>query len=125
MSPDLVKKNKLMSATKQIANYGNAGFYQVLFAEVGSKQGFSISGLVFNEIHTWSNRKLYDALTNSEVFIMREDCWCFNKKARGQCLGQNIYYIKLAKLVQFASCTIMDMISEAKMSLSRYVCKFF
>ena len=38
-----------------------------------------------------------------EVFTMREDYWRFNKKARGQCLWQNVYYIKFAKFVQFAS----------------------
>ena len=37
MSPALMKRSKLMSATKRIVNYGNARFYQVLSAEVGSK----------------------------------------------------------------------------------------
>jgi len=63
MSPALMKRSKLMTATKRIVNYGNAGFYQVLSAEVGSKHGFSISGLVFDEIHTQPNRQLYDVLT--------------------------------------------------------------
>lgn len=63
MSPALMKRSKMMSATKRIVNYGNAGFYQVLSAEVGSKHGFSISGLVFDEIHTQPNRQLYDVLT--------------------------------------------------------------
>lgn len=63
MSPALMKRSKLMSATKRIVNYDNAGFYQVLSAEVGSKHGFSISGLVFDEIHTQPNRQLYDVLT--------------------------------------------------------------
>lgn len=63
MSPALMKRSKLMSATKRIVNYGNAGFYQVLSAEVGSKHGFSISGLVFDEIHTQPNRQLYDVPT--------------------------------------------------------------
>ncbi len=63
MSSALMKRSKLMSATKRIVNYGNTGFYQVLSAEVGSKHGFSISGLVFDEIHTQPNRQLYDVLT--------------------------------------------------------------
>jgi len=63
MSPALMKRSKLMAATKRIVNYGNAGFYQVLSAEVGSKHGFSISGVVFDEIHTQPNRQLYDVLT--------------------------------------------------------------
>ena len=63
MSPALMKRSKLMGATKRIVNYSNAGYYQVLSAEVGGKHGFSVSGLVFDEIHTQPNRQLYDVLT--------------------------------------------------------------
>ena len=63
MSPALMKRSKLMGATKRIVNYSNAGYYQVLSAEVGCKHGFSVSGLVFDEIHTQPNRQLYDVLT--------------------------------------------------------------
>ena len=63
MSPALLKRSKLMTATKRIVNYGNSGYYQVLSAEVGGKHGFSVSGLVFDEIHTQQNRQLYDVLT--------------------------------------------------------------
>ena len=40
----LLKRSKLMTATKRIVNYGNLGYYQVLSAEVGGKHGFSVSG---------------------------------------------------------------------------------
>ena len=63
MSPALLKRSKIMSAGKRIVNYSNAGFYQVLSAEVGSKHGLSVSGLVFDEIHNQPNRNLYDVLT--------------------------------------------------------------
>lgn len=63
MSLALLKRFKLMTATKRIVNYGNTGYYQVLSAEVGGKHGFSVSGLVFDEIHTQPNRQLYDVLT--------------------------------------------------------------
>ena len=63
MSPALMKRSKLMGATKRIVNYSNVGYYQVLSAEVGGKHGFSVSGLVFDEIHTQPNRQLYDVLT--------------------------------------------------------------
>lgn len=63
MSPALMRRSKLMGATKRIVNYGNAGYYQVLSTEVGGKHGFSVSGLVFDEIHTQPNRQLYDVLT--------------------------------------------------------------
>ena len=63
MSPALLKRSKVMAATKRIVNYTNAGIYQVLSADVGNKHGFSVSGLVFDEIHNQPNRKLYDVLT--------------------------------------------------------------
>ena len=63
MSPALTRRCKIMGATKRIVNYSNSGFYQVLSAEVGTKHGFNVSGLVFDEIHAQPNRKLYDVLT--------------------------------------------------------------
>lgn len=63
MSPALERRSKILAATKRIVNYSNAGFYQVLSAEVGTKHGFSVSGLVLDEVHTQPNRKLYDVLT--------------------------------------------------------------
>ena len=63
MSPALSKRSKLLPSTKRIVNYSNAGFYQVLSAEVGTKHGLNVSGLVFDEVHTQPNRHLYDVLT--------------------------------------------------------------
>ena len=63
MSPALRKRSKIMTAGKRIVNYRNAGFYQVLSAETGTKHGLNVSGLVFDEIHAQPNRKLYDVLT--------------------------------------------------------------
>lgn len=62
-SPALMKRSKIAAATKRIINYRNAGFYQVLSAETGTKHGLNISGLVFDEIHAQPNRKLYDVMT--------------------------------------------------------------
>ena len=63
MTPALLKRSKIMGATKRIVNYSNAGFYQVLSAEVGTKHGLNVSGLVLDEVHAQPNRKLYDVLT--------------------------------------------------------------
>ncbi|MFH6615670.1 terminase large subunit [Streptococcus suis] len=63
MSRPLEKRSKIMGATKRIVNYSNAGFYQVLSAETGTKHGLNVSGLVFDEIHAQPNRHLYDILT--------------------------------------------------------------
>ena len=63
MSPALLRRSKIRSAGKRIINYRNAGFYQVLSAETGTKHGLNVSGLIFDEIHAQPNRKLYDVLT--------------------------------------------------------------
>ncbi|MBQ9664580.1 MAG: terminase large subunit [Oscillospiraceae bacterium] len=63
MTPALLKRSKIMGATKRIVNYQNAGFYQVLSAEVGTKHGLNVSGLVLDEVHAQPNRQLYDVLT--------------------------------------------------------------
>ena len=63
MCPALLRRSKIMAATKRVVNYSNSGFYQVLSAEVGTKHGLNVSGLVFDELHAQPNRKLYDVLT--------------------------------------------------------------
>lgn len=63
LNPALMKRCKLLGASKKILNNQNNGFYQVLSAEVGTKHGLNVSGLVFDELHTQPNRKLYDVLT--------------------------------------------------------------
>ncbi len=57
-----MKRSKIMAATKRIVNYSNAGFYQVLSAEVGTKHGLNVSGMILDEVHAQPNRKLYDVL---------------------------------------------------------------
>ena len=51
MMPSLLKRSKIMTAGKRIVNYRTSGFYQVLSAEVGTKHGLNVSGLVFDELH--------------------------------------------------------------------------
>ena len=63
MTPALQKRSKIMAATKRIVNYSNVGFYQVLSAEVGTKHGLNVSGLVLDELHVQPNRNLVDVLT--------------------------------------------------------------
>ena len=63
MNPALLKRSKILSASKRIVNYSNNGFYQVLSAEVGTKHGLNVSGLILDEVHIQPNRKLYDVLT--------------------------------------------------------------
>ena len=63
MTPALNKRSKILTANKRIICNTNNGFYQVLSAEVGTKHGLNVSGLVLDEVHAQPNRKLYDVLT--------------------------------------------------------------
>ena len=63
MSPALMRRSKITAAQKRIVNYSNNGYYQVLSAEAYSKHGFNIHGVVFDELHTQPNRKLFDVMT--------------------------------------------------------------
>lgn len=61
-SPELRSRLKVNETTKTIAFPKTTGRYQALSAEVGTKEGLNISGLIFDELHTQKNRKLWDAL---------------------------------------------------------------
>ena len=74
MSPALMKRSKLMSATKRIVNYGNAGFYQVCQQRLEVQVWFSISDLCSDEIYTQPNRQLYDVLQNTVQMLGRIHC---------------------------------------------------
>ena len=63
MCPPLNKRCKILSATKRIVYLPTNSFYQVLSAEAYSKHGFSVHGLIFDELHTQPDRKLFDVMT--------------------------------------------------------------
>ena len=63
MCPALNKRVKLLASTKRLVFLPTNSFYQVLSAEAYSKHGFNIHGVVFDELHTQPNRKLFDVMT--------------------------------------------------------------
>ena len=63
MCPSLNRRVKILGATKRIIYTPTNSFYQVLSAEAYSKHGFNIHGVVFDELHTQPNRKLFDVMT--------------------------------------------------------------
>lgn len=63
MCPALSKRCKILTASKRIVYLPTNSFYQVLSAEAYSKHGFNIHGVVFDELHTQPNRKLFDVMT--------------------------------------------------------------
>ena len=63
MCPALNKRVKILAATKRIIFLPTNSFYQVLSAEAYSKHGFNVHGVIFDELHTQPNRKLFDVMT--------------------------------------------------------------
>lgn len=63
MCPVLNKRCKILTSQKRILYMPINSFYQVLSAEACSKHGFNIHGVVFDELHTQPNRKLFDVMT--------------------------------------------------------------
>ena len=63
MCPALSRRVKILTATKRIIYLPTNSFYQVLSAEAYSKHGFNVHGVVFDELHTQPNRKLFDVMT--------------------------------------------------------------
>lgn len=63
MCPALSKRVKILASQKRLIYIPTNSFYQVLSAEAYSKHGFNIHGVVFDELHTQPNRKLFDVMT--------------------------------------------------------------
>lgn len=63
MCPALNRRVKILTSQKRIVYQPTNSFYQVLSAEAYSKHGFNIHGVVFDELHTQPNRKLFDVMT--------------------------------------------------------------
>ena len=63
MCPALNKRIKILASQKRMIFQPTNSFYQVLSAEAYSKHGFNIHGVVFDELHTQPNRKLFDVMT--------------------------------------------------------------
>ncbi len=80
-------------------------FYQVLSSEAYSKHGFNVHGVVFDELHTQPDRKLYDVMTKGSggartkplYFLIttagtdtHSICWEVHQKAKDIMEGRKI-----------------------------------
>lgn len=63
MCPALNKRVKILASQKRLIYLPTNSFYQVLSADAYSKHGFNVSGVIFDELHTQPNRKLFDVMT--------------------------------------------------------------
>lgn len=61
--PDLHRLSKLVPSTKRIIFPHTNSFYRVLSSETKSKQGFNVSGLIFDELFAQQTRDLFDTMT--------------------------------------------------------------
>ncbi|MCL1800575.1 MAG: terminase large subunit [Promicromonosporaceae bacterium] len=60
---DLAGISKVLPSTKRINFPHTNSFYRVLSSETKSKQGFNVSGLIFDELFAQQNRDLFDTMT--------------------------------------------------------------
>ena len=60
---DLADISKLVPSTKRIMFPHTNSFYRVLSSETKSKQGFNVSGLIFDELFAQQTRDLFDTMT--------------------------------------------------------------
>lgn len=61
-SPALSKRVKILESQKKITFLPTNSSYQVLSADVANKHGFNTHGVIFDELHTQPNRKLFDVM---------------------------------------------------------------
>ena len=87
MCPALNRRVKILASQKRIIYEPTNSFYQVLSAEAYSKHGFNIHGVVFDELHTQPNRKLFDVMT----------------KGSGDARMQPLYFLITTEMIQTPS----------------------
>lgn len=63
LCPALAKRVKISESQKRMNYLPTNSFYQVLSADVANKHGFNTHGVIFDELHTQPNRKLFDVMT--------------------------------------------------------------
>lgn len=56
---------KIIDSQKRIVLYKTGSFYRAISAEVSSKHGFNAHAVIYDEIHSASNRDLWDVLSTS------------------------------------------------------------
>ncbi len=61
--PALSKRVKIRQSSRELIYLPTQSTYKVLSADVANKHGFNTSGVIFDELHTQPNRKLYDVMT--------------------------------------------------------------
>ena len=63
MCPALSKRVKILASQKRLIYEPTNSFYQVLSSDAFSKHGFNVHGVVYDELHSAPDRKLFDTMT--------------------------------------------------------------
>ena len=63
MCPALNRRVKINASTKRLVYLPTNSIYQVLSADAYSKHGFNVHGVLFDELHTQRDRRLFDVMT--------------------------------------------------------------
>ena len=64
-APGLIKRCKIVESTRRIIVPSTGSVYRVLSADHATKHGFNASAVIFDELHTQPNAKLWEVLTTS------------------------------------------------------------
>ncbi|MCI6360565.1 MAG: terminase large subunit [Eubacterium coprostanoligenes] len=62
LCPALNSRVKIIESQKRLVYEPTKSVYQVLSADVSNKHGFNTHGVIFDELHTQPNRKLFDVM---------------------------------------------------------------
>lgn len=74
-APWLQKLVKVIPSRKEIQRRDGGGFIRVLSAEAYSKHGYNVSCVIFDELHTQPNRKLWEVMTFGAGSSRRQPVW--------------------------------------------------
>lgn len=66
-SNELSSRLKIIDSRKRIVCYSTNSFYEVLSSDVENKHGFNPHAVIFDELHTQPNRRLWDVLTEGSM----------------------------------------------------------
>ena len=69
-SKSLSRRIKIYESQKKLEYIPTKSTYQVLSADVSNKHGFNTHGVIFDELHTQPNRKLYDVMVQDRKSVV-------------------------------------------------------
>ena len=82
-SPALSKRVKITESQKKLTYVPTNSTYQVLSADVANKHGFNTHGVIFDELHTQPNRKLFDVMLQGSGAVSYTHLDVYKRQVRG------------------------------------------